>query len=177
MLFQTDQQTTKYHELNELFLVTFSWWRHQMEIFSASLALCAGNSPVTGGFPSQRPVTRFGVFFDLDLNKRWSKQSRHRWSRSLWRQSNGNSHPDFLPQSNTLKILSGSEIQWWIVHLDSIFSSWVNMRSVFPDNQIPITGIRRSSDRETGTVKPVYNDHLMGHFSAFWSSSRWPRAT
>ena len=27
------------------------------------------------------------------------------------------------------------------------------------------------------TVKPVYNDHLMGYFSAFWSSSRWPRAT
>ena len=28
----------------------------------------------------------------------------------------------------------------------------------------------------TNTVKPVYNDHLMGYFSAFWSSSRWPRA-
>ena len=27
------------------------------------------------------------------------------------------------------------------------------------------------------TVKPVYNDHLMGYFSAFWSSSRWSRAT
>ena len=27
------------------------------------------------------------------------------------------------------------------------------------------------------TVKPVYNDHLMGYFSAFWSSCRWPRAT
>ena len=27
------------------------------------------------------------------------------------------------------------------------------------------------------TVKPVYNDHLMGYCSAFWSSSRWPRAT
>ena len=27
------------------------------------------------------------------------------------------------------------------------------------------------------TVKPVYNDHLMGYFSAFWSSSRWPKAT
>ena len=27
------------------------------------------------------------------------------------------------------------------------------------------------------TVKPVYNDHLMGYISAFWSSSRWPRAT
>ena len=22
--------------------------------------------------------------------------------------------------------------------------------------------------------EPVYNDHLMGYFSAFWSSSRWP---
>ena len=32
----------------------------------ALLALCEGNPPVTGGFPSQRPVTRsFGVFFDL----------------------------------------------------------------------------------------------------------------
>ena len=46
-------------------------WRHRMETFSALLALCAGNSPVTGGFPSQRPVTRsFDVFFDMWLNKR-----------------------------------------------------------------------------------------------------------
>ena len=53
-----------------------SWWRHQMETFSALLALCAGKPPVTGEFPSQRPVTRsFDVFFDLRLNKRLSKQS------------------------------------------------------------------------------------------------------
>ena len=49
-----------------------------------------GNSPVTGEFPSHRPVTRsFNVFFDLHLNKRLSKQSRRRWfetpSLSLWR--------------------------------------------------------------------------------------------
>ena len=37
---------------------TSTWWRHQMETFSASLAICAGNSPVTGEFPAQRPVTR-----------------------------------------------------------------------------------------------------------------------
>ena len=50
------------------------WWRHQTEIFSSILALCAVNSPVTGEFPSQRPVTRsFGVFFDLSLNKRLCK--------------------------------------------------------------------------------------------------------
>ena len=42
---------------------------------SALLALCEGNSPVTGEFPSQRPVARnFDVFFDLRLNKRLSKQ-------------------------------------------------------------------------------------------------------
>ena len=29
-----------------------------METFSALLAICAGNSPVTGEFPTQRPVTR-----------------------------------------------------------------------------------------------------------------------
>ena len=46
-----------------------------MEIFSALLAICAGNSPVTGEFPAQRPVTQsFDVFFDLRRNKRLSKQ-------------------------------------------------------------------------------------------------------
>ena len=61
-----------------------------METFSALLALCVENSPVTGEFPSQRPVTRsFDVFFDLHLNKRLSKQSWGWWfettSRPLWR--------------------------------------------------------------------------------------------
>ena len=55
------------------------WWRHQMETLSAFLALCAGNSPATGEFPSQRPATRsFDVSFDLHLNKRMSKQLRRR---------------------------------------------------------------------------------------------------
>ena len=42
-----------------------------------------GNSPVTGEFPSQSPLTRsFDVFFDMCLNKRLSKQSRRRWFRT-----------------------------------------------------------------------------------------------
>ena len=70
-----------------------TWWRHQMETFPALLALCEGNPPVTGGFPSQRLVTRrFDVFFQLCLNKRLSKQPTRRWfetpSRSLWRHCN-----------------------------------------------------------------------------------------
>ena len=57
-----------------------SWWHNQMEAFSSLLALCAGNSPVTGEFPSQRAMTRsLGVFFDLRLNKLLSKQSRRQW--------------------------------------------------------------------------------------------------
>ena len=43
-----------------------------METFSALLAICAGNSPVSGEFTPLRPVTRsFDVFFDLRLNKRY----------------------------------------------------------------------------------------------------------
>ena len=34
-----------------------------------------------------------------------------------------------------------------------------------------------NTNKKVNTVKPVYNDHRMGHFSAFWSSSRWPTAT
>ena len=46
-----------------------------METYSALLAICAENSPVTGDFPAQRPVTRsFEVFFDLHLDKLLSKQ-------------------------------------------------------------------------------------------------------
>ena len=71
----------------------FTWWRHQMETFSALLAICAGNSPVPGEFPTQRPVTRsFDVYFDLRPDKRLSKQSWGWWfetlSHSLWRHRN-----------------------------------------------------------------------------------------
>ena len=65
-----------------------------METFSALLALCGGNSPVTHEFPPQRPVTQsFDVFFDLCLNKQLSKQLRHWWFEmplgSLWCHCNG----------------------------------------------------------------------------------------
>ena len=61
----------------------FSWWRQQMETFSALLVLWAGSSPATGEFPSQRPVTRsFDVLLDLRLNKRLGKQSRRQWFES-----------------------------------------------------------------------------------------------
>ena len=55
--------------LTRWFIFILSWWRHQMETFSALQAICAGNSPVNGEFPAQRPVTRsFDIFFHLGLN-------------------------------------------------------------------------------------------------------------
>ena len=76
---------------NTLILDNISWWRHQMETFSALLAICTGNSP--GPVPTLRPVTRsFDVYFDLHPNKRLSKQSSVWWletpSRPLWRHRN-----------------------------------------------------------------------------------------
>ena len=64
------------------------------KLFSASLALCVGNSSVTGEFPTQRPVTQsFDVLFDLRLNNWLSKQWWGWWfempSRSLWHHCNG----------------------------------------------------------------------------------------
>ena len=74
---------------------TFTWFMMTASngnIFRVTGHLC-GNSPVTGEFPSQRPMTRsFDVFIDLRVNKRLSK----RWggwgfettSRPLWHNCN-----------------------------------------------------------------------------------------
>ena len=75
-------------------LTPYEWWSHQTETCSALLAFCAENSPVTGEFPAQRPVTRsVDVFYDPRLNHRMSKQWRRRWfetpSYSLWHHCNG----------------------------------------------------------------------------------------
>ena len=64
-------------------------WKH----FSTLLAICAGNLPVPGEFPAQKPVTRsFAVFFHLCPNKRLSKKSWGWWfetpSCPLWRHCN-----------------------------------------------------------------------------------------
>ena len=88
---ETSWDNSQYSE--NRFSSSIPWWRHQMEAFSALLALCEGNSPVTGAFPSQRPMTRnFDVFFDLHLDNKLNKQSRCRWfempSRSLSRHCN-----------------------------------------------------------------------------------------
>ena len=95
------------------------WWRHLMKTFSAILAICAGNSPVPGEFPAQRPVTgSFDVFFDLRPNKLLSKQWWGCWfetpSRPLWRHCNesslcrASSHDRFTIETEAYHIFASS---------------------------------------------------------------------
>ena len=99
-----------------------SWWCNQMGTFSALLAICAGNSPVPSEFPAQRPVTRsFDVFFDLRLNKQFSKHSWGWWfetlSRPSWRHRNGES----LHKGSVMQIFS----DFFAVILNKQWNTWV----------------------------------------------------
>ena len=117
-----------------------TWWRHQMETFSALLAHCAGNSSVT----RKRPMTRnFEVFFDLRLNKRLSKQSWGWWletpSRPLWRHCNdsvpitgdfaqtrkeeGITAPHHWPFEGNPPV-TGKLISEWVSHEESVSTTW-----------------------------------------------------
>ena len=90
---------------------------------------CAGNSSVTGEFPSQRPVTRsFDVFFDLRLNKRLSKQSWGWWfqtpSRLLWHHCNANA---FISKALWINVA------WLIIslHLSTVWYAWCSPITLF----------------------------------------------
>ena len=96
-----------------------------MEIFSALLAICAGNPPVSGEFPNQRPVTRsLNIFLDLRPNKRLSIQWWGWWfetpSRPLWRHYNviNKNNADYIIRNIWYRCTErGEESVWFIVLL------------------------------------------------------------
>ena len=123
---------------------TSPWWRHQIEPFSALLALCAGNSPVTGEFPAQRPVTlNFDVVFGLRLNKRLSKQSRSccfvKPSRPVWRHCNAK-----------LTLLNGQ------------YQS-------YKSNEIILFGIFINTKHGDCTISQHYEDTYSLKYSIYWN--------
>ena len=72
-----------------------SWWHHQMETFSALLALCAGNLPVAGAVnsPHKASDAELWCFLWSAAEQSFSTHWRRRWfetpSRSLWCHWNG----------------------------------------------------------------------------------------
>ena len=104
------------------------WWRHQMETFSALLAICAGNSPVSGEFTAQRSVTRsFDVFFDLRMNELLSKHLCGYWletpSCPLWHQSKF--------KDENIDTIYIQVIYTWSLSQCSFFSSFADMSFLY----------------------------------------------
>ena len=128
------------------------WWRHQMETFSALLAICAGNSPVPGEFLAQRPVTRsFDVFFYLRLNKRLGKQSWGWWfetlPRPLWRHSN----VSFCCAWSTDMFMTYTQFKWYKkqntssirnILVQGVFKQCLYIREVLPSHICAYTRTR-----------------------------------
>ena len=130
-------------------LLQLAWRRHKMETFSALLALCEGNLPVTGGFPSQRPLTgSFDVIFDLLHNKRSMDNCeagdlrRHRarydvtvmekyvWLRVLFKRPGSTSYNNSLT-AGILLVISA----WWYVLLPPLYAKYhYLMMAVFSTN-------------------------------------------
>ena len=109
----------------------FTWWRHQMEAFSALLA-------------SQRSVTRsFDVFFNLPLKKYWvnsrgaSDLRRHR------------AHYDVIVMKAVMSIVTKD--RWWMLETISVnetLSHLINkpsiiIRSCFGDGTITSSSYSR----------------------------------
>ena len=127
-------------------ICSYTWWRHQWETFSALLAICAGNSPVTGEFPTQRPVTRsFDVFFDLRLNQPLGKQWWSWWFetllRPLWRHCNGHKF-DIATMTYLMTIK-------WIGKISRFLFSFlgINRAKIAQTIHTPVTSDRAESQR------------------------------
>ena len=115
--------------LNSIYAVLLSikrcCWEYVIKwkkTFSALLALCAGNSPVT----TQRPLTQSSdVFIDLRLNKWLSKQSWGWWFEtqlcSLWRHCNDTNNLRSRYGVSTESTLEKNNTVW---HGDAYMRQW-----------------------------------------------------
>ena len=107
----------------------YVWWRHQMETFSALLAFCAGNSPVTGEFPVQRLVTRS---FDVSLICAWTNGWVNNRDIGDWRRNRA--HYIVIVISNRyrfVKLLSFDAV-WYCCTRQSYF---ISISTIVPYNQ------------------------------------------
>ena len=115
-----------------------------METFSALLAFCTGNWPVTGEFPAQRPVTRsFDVLFDLRPNKWLSKQSHGDLRRHC-------AHHDVIVMK--LPLVYTLTFRFMTKSTTTKFTNadnglYFNIKTIFPGREITVIKISRSLNR------------------------------
>ena len=136
--------------------------------FSALLASCAGNSPVTGEFPAQRPVTRsFDVFFDLCLNKRLSKQSWGGWfempSHSLWRHRNVKWYLP-VPGGPT----KASNVFFIHIHQSSR-TDFLSTREINQQDMGTIDLVHKSQNAPVPYPATLHSEQKCVHFCSEWS--------
>ena len=110
----------------ELWRKNLSWWRHQMETFFALLAIYAGNSPLTGEFPTQRPVTRI---FDFFICARINGWVNNREACDLGRH---HAYDDVLVMKWVLDNLSvtGIPVKWLVLKLRRVMDVETNYRRI-----------------------------------------------
>ena len=140
----------------------YSWWRHQMETFSALLAICAANSPVPGHKGQWRGTLMFSLI--CALNKRLSKQSWGWWfetlSRPLWRHRN----VQFCSQNQLRRDFLGCicgyflPVEWLHVSRKKIAPSRCSQWKIFLNTDVISTSeryIKIQLLKTKSTLKPV----------------------
>ena len=92
-----------------------TWWHHQMETFSALLALCAGNSPVNGEFPAHKGQWRGALMFSLICA--WMNDWVNNREAGDLRRHHAHYDATLMEKGNTLGSI-------WIGHRSGVTSDW-----------------------------------------------------
>ena len=139
--------------------------------------LFVGNSPVTGEFPAQGPVTwSFDVFFHLHLNKCFSKESWGWWSEkppcSLWRHCNEYKMCQQMCSviiKCYVKFVFGVHNEWRTMDIESSISSRFHSKSPLCHIKLICDSIGRQ--RRQTITRQVYHLHLDINLS--WGFKSW----
>ena len=141
-----------------------------------------GNSPVTGEFPAQRPVTwSFDVFVDLCLNKRLSKQLGGWWfntpSRPLWRHCNVAGLDSFnrWPAMPICGLIAVRGIMCWtkfVPRIVPLTTMWLPSSTIFYVSMLLMVCWKHKLDCKIYDGKRIYitlllvNDYYWSHTNA-----------
>ena len=156
-----------------------TWCPHQMETFSALLALCMGNSLITSEFPAQRPVTRSFDFFlwsAPSINDRVNYREagdlrRHRAHYDVIVMSTANLRPG-IGKCNSIHCCQSASSSYERIHKDSwlTYRKWLSHHLINPYFEIS------NSPQKRGNMKSDAHESFskIQLVHAFYSQSMRP---